>query len=119
MDGGEIFVPKIPSMRIVDLAEAHRARGRAAQVVGIRPGEKLHEILVTGRRGTQHRSITAACYVIRPAMQQWTSSTPLTVAGVSGEQVDDEFEYASDSAGQHLDAAALHAMIAQSTSDYD
>ncbi len=42
MQGGEIFVPKIPSARITDLAEA-MAPGLPQQVVGIRPGEKLHE----------------------------------------------------------------------------
>ena len=117
MDGGEIFVPKVATMRIVDLAGAIAPEADLRNV-GIRPGEKLHEILVPkdeARNTLDHGSL----YVIRPAMQQWTSSTPLTVAGVSGKQVDDEFEYASDSAGQHLDAAALHAMIAQSTSDYD
>jgi UDP-N-acetylglucosamine 4,6-dehydratase len=44
MHGGEIFVPKIPSVRIVDLAEA-MAPGLPHKVIGIRPGEKLHEIM--------------------------------------------------------------------------
>ena len=44
MHGGEIFVPKIPSIRITDLAEA-MAPGMPTRVVGIRPGEKLHEIM--------------------------------------------------------------------------
>ncbi len=44
MHGGEIFVPKIPSVRIMDLAEAY-APGLKAEIIGIRPGEKLHEIM--------------------------------------------------------------------------
>ena len=46
MEGGEVFVPKIPSMRVVDLADA-MAPGVAHELIGIRPGEKLHEILIT------------------------------------------------------------------------
>lgn len=46
MSGGEVFVPKIPSMRVTDMAEA-LAPGVPRRVVGIRPGEKLHEILLT------------------------------------------------------------------------
>jgi UDP-N-acetylglucosamine 4,6-dehydratase len=46
MSGGEVFVPKIPSMRVTDMAEA-LAPGVPRRIVGIRPGEKLHEILLT------------------------------------------------------------------------
>src|SRR5206468_11516297 len=46
MRGGEIFVPKLPSMRILDLAEA-AAPGYELTEVGIRPGEKLHEMMIT------------------------------------------------------------------------
>ena len=49
MVGGEVFIPKIPSMRVVDLAEA-MAPGVPRDVIGIRPGEKLHEVLHHGRR---------------------------------------------------------------------
>ena len=44
MQGGEIFVPKIPSIRITELVEA-MAPGKPTKVIGIRPGEKLHEIM--------------------------------------------------------------------------
>src|SRR5262249_3392922 len=46
MRGGEVFIPKIPSMRVVDLADAVAA-GVPRRVTGIRPGEKLHEVLLT------------------------------------------------------------------------
>ncbi len=45
MQGGEVFVPKIPSTRIVDLAQRDRP-GAELEVIGIRPGEKLHEVLI-------------------------------------------------------------------------
>jgi UDP-N-acetylglucosamine 4,6-dehydratase len=117
MEGGEIFVPKIATMRIVDLAKAMAPEAELRNV-GIRPGEKLHEILVPkdeARNTLDHGSL----YVIRPASQDRTGAEQITVRGIPGKPVDEEFEYASDSAEQRLDAAALHAMIAQTVSDYD
>ena len=52
-DGGETFIPKIPSMRIIDLAEA-LAPGIPTDVIGIRPGEKLHEVLLTSDESPPH-----------------------------------------------------------------
>lgn len=112
MHGGEIFVPKIATMRIVDLAKAMAPEAELRNV-GIRPGEKLHEILVPkdeARNTLDHGSL----YVIRPSVQQFTRELPL-VDGVPGTPVPEDFEYASDSASERLDAAALHAMIQQAT----
>lgn len=67
--GGEIFVPRIPSYRITDLAEAIAPECRV-EVVGIRPGEKIHEDLIT-----EADSLTTVdlgdCYVITPASPEW------------------------------------------------
>jgi UDP-N-acetylglucosamine 4,6-dehydratase/5-epimerase len=118
MDGGEIFVPKIATMRIVDLARAMAPEAELRNV-GIRPGEKLHEILVPrdeARNTLDHGNL----YVIRPAMQQWTTAeSQLVVAGKPGTPVGEDFEYASDSANERLDAAALQAMIQQATHGQD
>ena len=46
MNGGEIFIPKIPSMKIIDLAEAIAPEAKK-NIIGIRPGEKIHEVLLT------------------------------------------------------------------------
>ena len=54
MRGGEIFVPKIPSMRVMDLVEAV-APGCRVEFIGIRPGEKLHEVLIAEEEGRQVR----------------------------------------------------------------
>lgn len=65
MQGGEIFIPKIPSMNIMDLAKAV-APGCAIREIGIRPGEKIHEVLMTEdevQRALDRRD----CYVIYPA----------------------------------------------------
>jgi UDP-N-acetylglucosamine 4,6-dehydratase len=69
MRGGEIFVPKIPSMRIMDLVEAI-APGCAVEVIGIRPGEKLHEMLISEdeSRGTVELD---GMFVIEPFDRSW------------------------------------------------
>ena len=67
MNGGEIFVPKIPSIRIVDLAEA-MAPGHPTKVVGIRPGEKLHEVMCPG--DDSHLTLEFEDhYVLRPTIR--------------------------------------------------
>jgi UDP-N-acetylglucosamine 4,6-dehydratase len=113
MEGGEIFVPKIATMRIVDLAKAMAPEAELRNV-GIRPGEKLHEILVPkdeARNTLDHGSF----YVIRPASYQFKPDAPPVVHGVPGKPVAEDFEYASDSAAEWLDGPRLRAMIDQAT----
>ena len=69
MRGGEIVVPKIPSIRIVDLAEAI-APQLPRKVVGIRPGEKLHEIMVT-EEDSRHTVDMGDRFIIEPAFHWW------------------------------------------------
>jgi UDP-N-acetylglucosamine 4,6-dehydratase len=69
MHGGEVFVPKIPSMKIVDLARAI-APGINLEVVGIRPGEKLHEVLISedeSRSAVEMEDM----YVVQPSVSSW------------------------------------------------
>jgi UDP-N-acetylglucosamine 4,6-dehydratase len=66
MQGGEVFVPKIPSMRILDLVES-LAPGIPVKTVGIRPGEKLHELMVPGDN-SHHTLEFHDHYVIKPAI---------------------------------------------------
>lgn len=73
MHGGEIFVPKIPSTRIVDIAEAI-APGVPTRIVGIRPGEKLHEEMVSEDDARRTFEATDR-YVITPVIQGWGSSS--------------------------------------------
>jgi UDP-N-acetylglucosamine 4,6-dehydratase len=89
--GGETFIPKIPSMRIVDLAEA-LAPGTPREVIGIRPGEKLHEVLLTSDEA-RHSVDVGAQYVVLPEHPWWTASP----RWMEGKPVDDQFAYASDS----------------------
>jgi len=72
MHGGEIFVPKIPSMRIVDLANLIGPDCRH-EIVGIRPGEKLHEMMVEPEVG--HNTLDCRThYVIQPVLNFWDPS---------------------------------------------
>ena len=71
--GGEIFVPKIPSMRLVDLAEAV-APGLPIDIVGIRPGEKLHEVLITDEESRRTVDV-GDHYAILPEHPWWNSAS--------------------------------------------
>lgn len=105
MTGGEIFVPKIPSMRITDLAEA-MAAGAPLDIIGIRPGEKLHETLLTVDE-SRHSIDTGDVYVVLPE-HPWWSDDARSVAGVP---LDPSFVYSSDLNDHWLDADELRSML--------
>ncbi len=69
MHGGEVFVPKIPSMKIIDLAKAI-APGVSFEVVGIRPGEKLHEVLISEDESRTTIELEDM-YVVQPSAKSW------------------------------------------------
>jgi len=91
MTGGEIFIPKIPSMKVVDLAEA-MAPDLPREVIGIRPGEKLHEVLVTADE-SRHSIDAGDVYVVLPEHPWWVANPDW----VAGKALDDGFVYSSDS----------------------
>jgi UDP-N-acetylglucosamine 4,6-dehydratase/5-epimerase len=105
MGGGEIFVPRLPSMRVVDIAEA-LAPDAEQKVIGIRPGEKIHEILLTGDEA-RHSFEVSNGYVVLPELASW----PLrTVEG--GSPVEPGFEYSSDTNARWLNVDELREMAA-------
>ncbi|MFZ4515062.1 MAG: UDP-N-acetylglucosamine 4,6-dehydratase (inverting) [Acidimicrobiia bacterium] len=105
MHGGEIFVPKIPSVRVTDLAAAV-APGVPYEITGIRPGEKLHETLLTVDEA-RHTIETAQHYIIAPEHPWWdTGSQPH-----AGTPVTETFSYASDTNTWWLDAAEMSALL--------
>jgi UDP-N-acetylglucosamine 4,6-dehydratase len=109
MKGGEIFVPKIPSMNILDLANAIGPECRT-EVVGIRPGEKLHEVMVP--EDDAHHTVEYDDYfAILPAFQDWDQQAYLKANG--GRLCPDGFRYSSDTNARWLSVAELHAMIGQ------
>ena len=91
MVGGEIYVKKIPSMNIIEIAEA-AAPGARRELVGIRPGEKLHEQMI-GIEDAPHTYDYAGYYKILPAIHQW-SDDPARISG--GTKVAADFNYRSD-----------------------
>jgi UDP-N-acetylglucosamine 4,6-dehydratase/5-epimerase len=103
VQGGETFVPKIPSMRIADMA-AILAPDAERRIVGIRPGEKLHEVLVTEDEA-RHCYDLGDRYEIMPQLATWAFERP-----ERGEPLPDGFRYASDTNEQWVDEAQLHAM---------
>lgn len=99
--GGEIFIPKIPSMHITDLAEAI-APGMNKVEVGIRPGEKLHESMIT-REDARNTIDIGDYYVIKPEVCSYR--------GLVGKPVADDFEYNSGTNDQWLSVDALKKML--------
>ena len=104
MHGGEIFVPKIPSMKLVDLGRT-LAPDCEVEYVGIRAGEKLHEVLVSEDEA-RHALETDDMFVIQPAhqwwsRQNWSNARPLP----------EGFRYTSDCNGRWLTAEELWALI--------
>ena len=109
MRGGEIFVPKLPSMKITDLATAVSADCKQT-VIGIRPGEKLHELLIT-RDDARHTVEFAEFYLIKPAVHEWNRLESNDYGGEKGMPVDAEFEYASNTNPRWLDVPQLKSVI--------
>ena len=106
MQGGELYVPKIPSMVIGDLAEAV-APGIEHQVVGIRPGEKLHEVMITDD-DARHTLEFDDHYVIEPEFQWWSNENHVMRGG---KPVAEGFRYASNTNTQWLSVDDLRVMI--------
>jgi UDP-N-acetylglucosamine 4,6-dehydratase len=105
MHGGEVFVPKIPSMRLTDLVATLAPECRV-EITGIRPGEKLHEVLVNEDEARQTLEL-ADMFVIKPLFPWWSDEN-----WDMGSPVADGFRYASDTNTQWLGAADLMAMVA-------
>jgi len=104
MHGGEIFVPKIPSMKLVDMAEA-LAPGCETRYVGIRAGEKLHEVLISEDEARNTLELDDM-FVIQPAhswwsQENWKDARPLP----------DGFRYTSDNNPQWIDSEELRDLV--------
>lgn len=96
MLGGEIFIPKIPSIKIVDLAKA-MAPNLPIKIIGLRPGEKLHEIMCPADEA--HQTIEFKKYfIIRPSIQFWDQDLDYTKnsKGEVGAPVAEGFSYSSE-----------------------
>jgi UDP-N-acetylglucosamine 4,6-dehydratase len=95
MHGGEIFVPRIPSVGIMDVAEAY-APGIMTRIVGIRPGEKLHEVMCPA--DDSHLTIEFEDhYVICPSIKFYDKDIDFRTDGLgeAGQPVEQGYEYNS------------------------
>lgn len=106
MHGGEVFVPKIPSMKISDLAKVIAPEAKI-EVIGIRPGEKLHEVLI---HEDEARSTveTDDMYIVQPTAEMWFGREWQEV----GRKLPDGFRYASDTNPDWLTLEQIREMIA-------
>ena len=104
MQGGEIFVPKIPSMRLADLAGA-LAADCEREIIGLRSGEKMHEVLLSEdevRNGVEHDNM----YVIHPD-NPWASETKPS----QGSPIADDFCYSSDTNTDWLSSEQFRSLL--------
>ena len=104
MRGGEIFVPRLPSMRMMDIVEAV-APGCKVEFIGIRPGEKLHEVLISDDEARQTADLEDM-FVVEPLMPSWGY-----VPWRDGKRLPAGYSYTSDSNNQFLSQAEMRGLI--------
>ncbi len=105
MHGGEVFVPKIPSMKVSDLAKAMAPEAKI-NYIGIRPGEKLHEVLISE---DEARTVIELgdMYVVQPAEAYWFGRDWES----KGKPIDDEFRYVSNTNDDWLTVGQIKEII--------
>lgn len=106
MQGGEIFIPKLPSMKITDLAKVLAPTAKIKKI-GIQPGEKLHEVMITEDE-SRHTLELADRYIVEPEFPWW-SSTAFDYA--EAKKTADGFRYASNVNDDWLDESRLKSML--------
>lgn len=112
MHGGEVFVPKIPSMNVADLARAVAPEARI-EIVGIRPGEKLHEVLISDNEARTTVELKDM-YVVQPSEAMWFVYDWES----KGKHLPDGFRYASDTNAEWLDIEGIKKFIAPYEESY-
>lgn len=106
MHGGELFVPKIPSMKVMDLAKAIGPECKI-EIVGIRPGEKLHEAMIT-QDDARHTVEFDDYYVIQPEFNWWSEEYEM-----GSKRLPDDFHYVSNENKYWLTIEELRELIEQ------
>jgi UDP-N-acetylglucosamine 4,6-dehydratase len=106
MEGGEVFVPKIPSTKVIDLAQAI-APNAQINIIGIRPGEKLHEVLISEDEA-RHTIEVDNMFVVQPAEATWFGYSWQN----KGKPLNEGFVYSSDNNSEWLDVEGIKKYIA-------
>jgi len=107
MVGGELFVPKIPSMNIMDLAQAI-APDCEYEVIGIRPGEKVHELMIS--RDDARRTLEFDDYYVVQPVQDWWDAEKIPMMN-GGQRCQEDFEYTSDNNDRWLSVEELRKLV--------
>jgi UDP-N-acetylglucosamine 4,6-dehydratase len=105
MQGGEVFVPKIPSMRVVDVAAA-LAPGCELEFIGIRPGEKLHEVLISEDE-SRHTLEFDDMFIVEPPGALWFGHS----WDAEGRRPPEGFRFASETNDQWMTAEEIHNLV--------
>jgi len=105
MEGGEVFVPKIPSMKVADLAKAI-APDANVNIIGIRPGEKLHEVLISEDEARNTVELDAM-FVVQPAEAFWFGYSWQK----RGKLLSDGYRYSSDNNREWLDVNGIRKFV--------
>ncbi len=105
MCGGELFVPKIPSMNIMDLAKAIAPQCET-RIVGVRPGEKIHELMISPDDARQALELDSF-YIIQPQFNYWSRRSGWD----EGRNVPDDFEYQSGTNPWRLSIEEMREML--------
>jgi UDP-N-acetylglucosamine 4,6-dehydratase len=105
MTGGELYVPKIPSMKIIDLARAVMPDAKLVEI-GMRPGEKLHEEMISAD-DSRRTIILEKRYVVTPVVAEWGYEPP------SGPRMLEGQAYRSDTNDMWMDQPAIVSYISK------
>lgn len=106
MEGGEVFIPKIPSTKVIDLAQAIAPQAEI-NIIGIRPGEKLHEMLISEDEA-RHTIELDKMFVVQPAEATWFGYS----WQAKGKVLKEGFYYSSDNNTEWLDLEGIKKYIA-------
>ena len=113
MHGGEVFVPKIPSMKVLDLART-LAPDAKINVIGIRPGEKLHEVLISSDEARTTVELDDM-FVVQPAAALWFGHE----WEAKGKVLNDGFQYASNTNDVWLDVEQINKIITPIEAEFE
>ncbi len=104
MQGGELYVPRIPSMKIIDLAKAVSPDSDIVEI-GIRPGEKLHEEMISAEDSRRTIKVSSTRFLVLPVVAEWSFEPP------KGEVMGERTAYASDTNDLWIDSDEMTKFI--------
>jgi UDP-N-acetylglucosamine 4,6-dehydratase len=104
MQGGELYVPRIPSMKILDLAKAISPKSELLEI-GIRPGEKLHEEMISAEDSRRTVKVSKDRFLVLPVVAEWEFRVP------TGESMEERTAYASDTNDLWMDSIEIAKFI--------